>query len=202
MQEQAYPPSPSSATSDSMLVEQTLLGDQRAFEALVGRYYAPLLQFIRSYLGRAGDHEQAEDILQHVLLQLYRSLPVLHATGSLRPWLFRVARNRCVDEQRRRHSSRTLAFSALAWQTEENEVALILDPHPSPEEIAEQHDLQRIVQRAIAMLPPKLRAVAHLRYNAQLRFSEIAQTLNMTETAAKTSFHRARLLLRTALTTP
>jgi RNA polymerase sigma factor (sigma-70 family) len=66
----------------------------------------------------------------------------------------------------------------------------------SAEEIAENHDLQLTLLRAIQALPPNFRTVVLLRYLAQPSFVEIGKKLNMPTTTAKTYFHRAKILLR------
>jgi RNA polymerase sigma factor (sigma-70 family) len=183
--------------SDGLLAQQTLSGDQDAFEALVHRYNLSLFNFIYHFLG---DYDQACDILQQVLLQLYTSLPNLRIGEPLKAWLFKVARNRCVDELRRK---RAIRFSELEPINDEEEPSPLLampDASPLPEELAERRDLQQSLQKAIQTLPPKFRAVVVLRYAAQLSFAEIGQTLEMPEATAKTYFQRAKPLLRAALT--
>ncbi len=189
---------PAQGISDSLLVKQALANDQGAFETLIHRYQGVLLQFISNYLG---DYDQAHDVLQHVLLQLYICLPRLSASESLKPWLFQVARNRCIDEQRRRQRRRATHFSDLEWSTDEelSPLAILPDPRPLPEEYAEYHDLLHAFRQAVLALPPSLRAVVLLRCVDQLPFSEIGQALDMPEGTAKTYFQRARTRLRTAL---
>jgi RNA polymerase sigma factor (sigma-70 family) len=182
--------------SDGLLVEQTLAGDQRAFEALVQRYHAALFSFICHCLG---DYDLACDVAQQVFLQLYISMPTLRIGEPLKAWLFQVARNRCLDELRRK---RAVHFSELEPEGSDDDLsplAIMPDKHPLPEEIAERHDLQRALHRAIDDLPPKFRSVVLLRYAGQLSFSEIGKALNMPEATAKTYFQRARPLLRAAL---
>src|SRR5216683_2263739 len=89
---------PSQELTDYLLIERAYAGDHAAFEVLVHRYEKLLYHLIASYLGR----EKADDVLQFVLLQCYLALPKLLSTSSvqqrdrsLKPWLFRVARNRC-----------------------------------------------------------------------------------------------------------
>ena len=118
----------------------------------------------------------------------------------LKAWLFQVARNRCLDELRRK---RAIHFSELEAANDDDDLsplAIMPDTRPLPEEIAERNDLQRSLRRAIESLPPKFRSVVLLRYAGQLSFSEIGQTLSMPEATAKTYFQRARPLLRAALT--
>ncbi|MBX5449588.1 RNA polymerase sigma factor [Thermogemmatispora sp.] len=181
---------------DGILAQKALAGDERAFEMLVKRYQTALFSFIYHFLG---DYDQACDILQQVCLQLYISLPNLRTGEPLKAWLFQVARNRCLDELRRK---RAVHFSELEGSTEEDEPSpldAMPDSGPLPEELAERHDLQRILQEAIQALPPRFRAVVLLRYLAQLSFAEIGQALQMPEATAKTYFQRAKPLLRAAL---
>jgi len=181
---------------DSVLARQILAGDQKSFETLVQRYSTPLFNFICRFLG---DYDQACDISQQVFLQLYLSLPTLRTGDPLKAWLFQVARNRCLDELRRKHA---IHFSELESASDEDDLsplASMPDTSPLPEELAEHHDLQECLQRAIEALPPKFRSVVLLRYAGQLSFSEIGQVLAMPEATAKTYFQRAKPLLRTAL---
>ena len=182
--------------SDGGLAQQILAGDQEAFEVLVQRYSTPLFNFICHFLG---DYDQACDISQEVFLQLCISLPKLRMGEPLKAWLFQVARNRCLDELRRK---RAIHFSELESGNDEDEVSpldAMPDTDPLPEELAERHDLQQHLRDAIQALPPKFRSVVLLRYTAQMSFSEIGRVLNMPEATAKTYFQRAKPLLRKAL---
>ncbi len=187
---------PSLEITDGMLVQQTLAGDQRAFEMLVQRYNTPLFNFICHCLN---DYDLACDVSQQVFLQLYISMPTLRTGEPLKAWLFQVARNRCLDELRRK---RAIHFSELEASNDDEDLsplAIMPDNKPQPDEMAERHDLQDKLRAAIDTLPPKFRSVVLLRYAGQLSFSEIGKTLNMPEATAKTYFQRARPLLRTAL---
>src|SRR5258708_38207759 len=87
------------------------------------------------------DGEQVNDVLQYVFLQLYVSLSRLLTSVSLKPWLLQVARNRCLDELRRRRRRAEIPFSAFEWEYREEELSLvetIPDPEPLPEEVAER----------------------------------------------------------------
>src|SRR5579859_3801981 len=116
--------------TDGFLAQQTLAGDPYAFEDLVKRYSTPLFNFIYRFLG---DYDQACDILQHVFIQLHTSLPTLRTDKPLKAWLFQVARNRCLDELRRRHA---IHFSELETVNDDEELsplASIPDNGPLPE---------------------------------------------------------------------
>lgn len=182
--------------ADEVLVQQARTGDHVAFEALVDRYSALLLRLIRQLVQ---DEHLAYDILQHVFLQLYLSLPTLRASGTLKGWLCQVARHRCYDELRRKHP---VLFSEIVSETESEEFSHLiplLDPELQPEEQHELHELRELLLEAIESLPLRYRAVVRLRYVSQLSFREIGQALGIPHSTAKTYFHRARKPLRTLL---
>lgn len=186
------------ACSDDLLTQRTLAGDEDAFAVLMRRYRPWLLSFIYHLTHNGAD---AEDIVQQVFLKLYLALPTLRTDQPLHPWLFQVARNQCLDERRRKRAWYFSEIEAAMGTHEFPELALLLDPHPSPEDIAEQHEMQSLVLHAINALPAKYRAIVLLRYGEQHRFSEIAQILGIPEQTAKTYMHRAKPLLRAALRT-
>ena len=182
--------------TDVILVRQAHVGDQNAFEILVDRYSA-LLYLLVFHLVR--DEHLAYDILQHVFLQLYRSLPKLEKGGTLKAWLSQVARNRSIDELRRR---RPILFSEIALVPDGDEfspLSTLLDPDLQPEEQVELHELQQQILEAIETLPSRYRTIVLLRYTNQLSFREIGLALSMPESTAKTYFSRARKQLRTLL---
>jgi RNA polymerase sigma factor (sigma-70 family) len=182
--------------TDGVLVKQTLTGDQGAFEVLVKRYNAPIFNFICHLLN---DYDLACDVSQQVFTQLYISMPTLRTGEPLKAWIFQVARNRCLDELRRK---RVIHFSEMESSRDDDDLsplAIIPDNGPLPDELAERSDLKEKLHAAIDALPPKFRMVVLLRYTSQLSFSEIGKTLSMPEATAKTYFQRARPLLRTTM---
>jgi RNA polymerase sigma factor (sigma-70 family) len=181
---------------DSALLQRTSTGDQQAFEMLVRRYHATLYYQIYRLVR---NEDQAQDVLQHVWLQLYLSAPRLQSNQTIRAWLFRVARNRCLDLLRQKSP---LYFSEL--ETAEGEIdqtfqERVLDCSSLPEEQAEDHELQRALFFAIQHLPGKQRSIVFLRYTEELSFGEIGRRLGIPMRAAKITFYRARPLLSKAM---
>ncbi len=180
---------------DQVLLQRIQAGDRRAIEYLIARYQQSLFNVAARLLS---DPDAAADTVQFTFIQLYTHAQELHADEGLRPWLFRVVRYRCLDELRRRHAT---PFSQVATEGDDGLSPLdaLADPAPLPEDLAERNDLQRILNDAIASLPPKYREVVALRYAADLSFAEIGEILGIPEATAKTHFHRAKPLLRTFL---
>jgi RNA polymerase sigma-70 factor (ECF subfamily) len=187
----AYEPTNAGASStEGQLILAARRRDPAAFEALLRRHQGPLYNFCLRLLGQADD---AADVAQETFVQLYSHLDRLDEREPIAPWLFRVARNRCIDVIRRR---RTVP---LRWPDELGEATSMLEPiddDPLPEELAERADLQRLLASAIAKLPTAYAEVVALRYAGDRSFAEIAIILDCDEGAARVRFHRAKALLR------
>jgi RNA polymerase sigma factor (sigma-70 family) len=183
---------PWSTRSDEELAAAYCRGEAPCFDELVRRYTTPIYAFILRMVGRP---EDAEDLTQEVFVQLLKSLPTARTDLPLRPWIFVIARNKCLDHLKRR---KALRFADLAPADEGGEPAVV-DAAPLPEELAERADLEAVLHRAIAALPDRYRTVVALRYAADLTFAEIGQVLHLPENTVKTHFQRAKALLRARL---
>jgi RNA polymerase sigma factor (sigma-70 family) len=182
------------AATDEALGERVQRGDAQAFEELVERYHRPLYHFTYRLLGRA---EDAEDATQDTFIQVYNALPGARLDVPLRPWIYRIARNRCLDMLKRK---RPVAFSAMLLDEDDEAAGLdVPATDPLPDELAERADLQRVLGAAIDALAPAYREVVALRYAGDLQFGEIAAVLGMPENSVKTRFQRAKVALREAL---
>jgi RNA polymerase sigma factor (sigma-70 family) len=181
---------------DEALLVRLQRGDRRAIEYLIQRYERPLFNFALRFLG---DADAAADIVQHVFIQLFTHCQELHADENLRPWLFRVARHRCLDELRRQRTTTFSQLGADAGDDGPNPLEQLVDDTPLPDDLVEREDVQQLLAQAIESLPPKYREVVTLRYVADLSFAEIGQVLGIPEATAKTHFHRAKPLLRAFL---
>ena len=194
------PPAPhprplSASASDEELAQRFVGGERRAYDLLADRYLRPLYNFAFRLLGNAAD---AEDVTQETLVQLYQHLPALQTDQPIRPWLYRVARNRCLDLLRRRRST-PLSELASPESEEDAPEPSVVDPTPLPEDLVERADLQEILQAAFAALPDHYRQVVALRYTTDLTFAEMGAVLGLPENTVKTHFQRAKGVLRERL---
>jgi RNA polymerase sigma factor (sigma-70 family) len=185
----------STTLPDGVLIQQALAGNQRAFEALVLRYRSMLFYAIYPCLH---DFHEAQDTVQDVFLQLFRSLATIRVDGSLKSWLFTVARNRCLDRLRRKRPS---YFSEIDLGPEDEGSLLdaLVDADPLPEEWLEQREQAQRLRQAIGSLPAKYRLVVMLRYETKMSYRAIGQALHIPESTVKTQFHRAKRLLRSSV---
>lgn len=181
--------------SDEELAKQYVAGRTEAFEALVQRYAKPIYNFALNFLG---DADEADEATQLVFVQMYQSLPRARLDIPLKPWIYRVARNKCIDLWR---GHTTISLSAHDKHEGEADAADVdpPDPTPLPDELAERNDLQQLLRAAINALPVKYRIAVTLRYVNELSFAEIGHAMGVPENTAKTYFQRAKSLLRRKL---
>jgi len=155
------------------------------FEAACAALRPDLHRFCTRMTGSVSD---GEDLLQETLVHAFYHLPELREGASLRPWLFRIAHNRCVDWQRRRKPLEPLeddsaASSDDAW----------LD--------LEQQQLARTALAAIfTQLPPRERACVALKDVLGYSLEETADITSSSTGAVKAAVHRARQKLERAVT--
>ena len=178
--------------SDEDLAKQFVAGRMEAFEALVQRYAKPIYNFALNFLG---DADEADEAAQLVFVQMYQSLPRARLDIPLKPWIYRVARNKCIDLWR---GHTTVSLSAHDEHEGDADTADVdpPDPMPLPDELAERKDLQQLLRGAINKLPVKYRTAVTLRYVNELSFAEIGHAMGIPENTAKTYFQRAKTLLR------
>ncbi len=187
----------SATYSDEELAKRFLKGDESAFEQLVTRYSKPVFNFALNFLGDADD---ADEAAQLTFVQVYQSLPRARLDAPLKPWIYQIARNKCIDLWRSRKG--VLSLSARDEQATDESDPLDVDPtdpNPLPEELAERRDLQQLLRKTINALPEKYRIAATLRYVNELSFAEIARAMDVPENTAKTYFQRAKKILRKQL---
>ena len=84
--------------SDERLIALVRRGNNAAFETLVSRYQSRLLAFCRHMLG---SREDAEDVLQEVFAASFNAIVADDRPIHVRPWLYRIARNRSLNHLRR-----------------------------------------------------------------------------------------------------
>ncbi len=116
-------PSALADSPDVVLVRRLRAGDERAFEAIFKRHYAPLLAYCRHMLG---SQDEGEDALQQTFIKAHQALRGGTAPRELRPWLYAIARNCCLSAIAARRPTapledRTPALAGLSDQVHQRE---------------------------------------------------------------------------------
>jgi RNA polymerase sigma-70 factor, ECF subfamily len=131
-----------------------------------------------------GDELRAEDVLQIVFVKIYRGLPRFRFESSLSTWIYRVALNESLNQQRG-PKNQHIPFEALLGSDEEYDTRAAADLRHAESERRE------IVQRAVMELSPKLRAVVALKYLDELSYEEIASVLECSPGTVASRLNRA-----------
>jgi RNA polymerase sigma factor (sigma-70 family) len=161
--------------SDERLVGLVRRGDRTAFEVLYDRHAAQLLSFCMYMLGSRHD---AEDALQTTLASAHRTLLADERPITLRPWLFAIARNACLDILRRRRP----------WVEFNGEPARGGEP---PRELELREEVRQLVE-GILELPERQRTALILAELNGLSQVEIAAAMGVRRDQVKAYAYQAR----------
>ena len=175
------------ADDDATLLAGAQAGDLTAFAALCERLEAPARRFVRWLVGIVDDED---DILQDALLALYLNLPRLVPPEKLRPFVYRVLRNRCYDHLRARLRHRV---ETLDDAEESDQPAA---PEAPPDETAHWRLLAAEVQAAVDQLPELQRQTLILHSVEAMSYAEIAETMNTSLGTVKSRLFYAKKNLR------
>ncbi len=171
------------ANSDAVLLDRVRRGDEAAMASLFDRYskvvYSVALRVLR-------DTASAEDVLQEIFMQVWRSPgSFLETKGSLGGWLAVVARNRSIDALRRRRPTDSVEEISLA----------------SPFNLADEAERNNMMERArsvILQLPAEQRKTLEMAFFDGLTHTEIAALTGDPLGTVKTRIRSALLTLRKA----
>ena len=173
------------------LLERACSGELASFNNLVEHYQTAVFNLC---LRMMRSPQSAEDATQEAFISAFRSLRSFRG-GSFRSWLYRIAGNACYDELRRQKSRPSLHLEDESGNPR-------LDP-PSADapldEQAQQGELRRALQSALASLPEDQRFAIVLCDIQDMDYAEIAVVMNCSLGTVKSRINRARGKLRTLL---
>jgi RNA polymerase sigma factor (sigma-70 family) len=167
--------------SDERLVDMTRRGNQAAYEALVARYQSRLQSFCRHMLG---SKEDAEDVLQEVFAAAFNAMLADDRPINLRPWLYRIARNRSLNHLRRQ---RAVGVDSMDVHLAEGGIT-------TAEKAQKREDL-RLLVTDVQGLAETQRTALLLREIDALSYDQIAEAMETTVPAIKSLLVRARVSL-------
>ncbi len=183
---------------DGPLMRQAQAGDFAAFEELVGRLQPRVYGLSLRILGETHD---AEDVTQQTFLSLIEHLGDFRGETAVAGWVLRIAANHALKLLRKRRGHPTVPLA----EADEGYADL---PHPQyiapwrndAIELASRHETRELIDRALAELDDKYRAVFVLRDVEGFSVKETAELLGLSEANVKVRLLRARLALREKLT--
>lgn len=172
--------------TDSEIVQRVRAGETALFEILMRRHNQRVYRVARAVLK---DEHEAEDVMQQAYINAYLHLAQFEDRAQFSTWLTRITVREALARRRR--------------SKPEDPVDTFDDMHadqPDPEHQAYAGELGRLIEDAVDTLPEGYRVVFMLREVEGLSTNETAATLELGEEAVKTRLHRAKAMVRTAVT--
>jgi RNA polymerase sigma-70 factor (ECF subfamily) len=184
--------------SEIDLARQLVAGSPEAFDRFVDHFRAKIFQY--SWL-MCGHREDAEEVAQETLLNVFENFDSLREPERVRAWVFRIAKNACLMKRRKsvfapaRELSLDEFLPAMDGEGANRKIE-IADWSTLPDDGVLRREMHEVLQRAIRELPENYRSVVLLRDLEELSTQETAQILDVGEDVVKTRLHRARLAIR------
>jgi RNA polymerase sigma factor (sigma-70 family) len=169
---------------DARLIAMARSGNSGAFETMVDRYQGRLLGFCRQMLGST---EDAEDVLQEVFVNAYRAMLADEREINLRPWLYRIARNRCLNHLRK----------PTADPQESMDLVPMVEAASTAEKVHNREEFRQLLSD-VSKLPETQRSALLLREMDAMSYEEIAQAMETSVPSIKSLLVRARISLAEA----
>ena len=170
--------------SDERLITLIRRGNQHAFEALVARYNARLLAFCRHMLS---SREDAEDVLQEVFAAAFNAILADDRAINVRPWLYRIARNRCLNHLRKQQA---IGVDSMDVHLSEHGLT-------TADKVHKREDF-RLLMADVQQLAETQRTALLLREIDALSYEQIAEAMETTVPSVKSLLVRARVALAEA----
>jgi RNA polymerase sigma factor (sigma-70 family) len=169
---------------DPGLIAMVRGGNPGAFEVIVDRYQGRLLGFCRQMLRST---EDAEDVLQEVFVNAHRAMMADEREINLRPWLYRIARNRCLNHLRK----------PTADAQESMDMVPVVEAATTAEKVHNREEFRQLLDD-VGKLPETQRSALLLREMDGMSYEEIAATMETSVPSVKSLLVRARISLAEA----
>ena len=171
--------------SDFDIIDKLLCGEKDFYEILIRRHNPLLYKIGRSY-GLA--HHDVQDLMQDTYLTAYQSLPGFGKRSQFSTWLVRIMINKCLYKLKMHRSHNPL--------NAEIENSNMNGQIKNGEHFTIQHELSKVLEKAIEKLPEHYRMVFLLRQTEGFSVNDTASILNLTPINVKVRLNRAKALLR------
>lgn len=163
--------------SDDDLVEQIRLGDEKAAEELINRYYTSILRYCKNHCFNL---EKAEDLTQETFLKLFRNLSGYKGKRKFKAYLYTIANHLCIDESRK--------MKVYSLENEE-EIGCECDEMRRIEDKSE-------INYLLNVLSQEQREAVILHFGEQLSFKEIAEVMDCNMRTAQSRVRNALEIMR------
>ena len=180
--------------TETLIVEQLKTGNEDAYQYIYYRHYALLCHVANGYVK---DQFLAETIVGDTIFHLWEIRETLEISVSIRSYLLRAVRNRCINYLNSEWEKREIAFSSLMPDEITDDKMTISDSHPLGTLL--ERELEEEIYKAIDKLPNECRRVFDKSRFEGKSYEEISQELGISVNTVKYHIKNALASLQTNL---
>jgi RNA polymerase sigma factor (sigma-70 family) len=182
------------ARHDATLVKKVLdSGDRKAYAELMNNYADQVYSVM---LNMCGDALDAEDLTLEAFSKAFEKLGQYTPKYAFSTWLFRIAKNNCIDHLRRKKKEESNTGSTDVTEMDTHDAtAEIPCQLPGPEQLLINRQETNLLRNIVKGLKPNYKAIIEMHYFRELSCEEIARELKLPENTVKVRLFRARELL-------
>jgi RNA polymerase sigma-70 factor (ECF subfamily) len=162
-------------------------GNESAFEMVFRTYYRPLCQYAYSFLN---DRDEAEEVVQAAFINIWDKREQVEIQTSLKAYLYRIVRNSCLN---------VIKHEKVKKQHAAHEMATGQSSHESVSQSVISSELEEKISAAMKTLPEQCRLVFQLSRFEELKYSEIADQLNISVKTVENQIGKALKIMREQL---
>lgn len=176
-------------TEDEELLTGLLNRDDSAFRSVFDSYNRIVLNTCYRFVN---NKETAEDLVQEVFIEVYRSIKYFRGEAKLSTWIYRIAVSKSLDYLKAQKRSKRFAFMKSLSYEDEMEEFIHSEKEASPDVNIENEDRIRVLNTALNSISENQRIAFTLSYYDAMSYKEIAAVLGTTVPAVESLIHRAR----------
>lgn len=180
--------------TEILIIEQLKQGNEDAYKYIYDRHYLLLCHVANEYVK---DRFLAETIVGDVIFHLWEIRKSLNITISIRSYLLKAVKNRCINYLNLEYQKKEIPFSSQISEDSLNRTSLSSDEYPLG--ILLEQELEEEIHRAIEKLPEECRTVFIKSRFEEKKYEEIAQELNISINTVKYHIKNALALLQAYL---
>ncbi|WP_319408073.1 RNA polymerase sigma factor [uncultured Desulfosarcina sp.] len=184
---------PSTTVDDAAVIDRVIAGDTNAFELLMIKYEAAVLNRVRRHI----PDEARQDVLQDVFIRAYRSLDTCRNKDGFGAWLASIAVRTCYDFWRKRYRCKETAVSTLSMAQQDwiDKMSARQGSDDYQRRLARK-EAREVLDWALSRLSPEDRMVLELVHLQEMTTKEAAQLLDWSVVNVKVRAHRSRKKLK------
>lgn len=180
------------AKYDYKLVQQAMVGDQKAYAELMDRYKDALFFLLLKMVNNKID---AEDLTIEAFGKAFRNIHLYTPSFAFSTWLFKIATNNCIDFIRKNKANIVSIDQSTDIDDNSPSHVDIVASTPNPEESMIKEQNVKLIQDLVSKLKPRYRRLLELRYFKEYSYEEIAEELELPIGTVKAQLFRAKELL-------